>query len=61
MHTTMKLMSIWTWILNLMMDVPAHLNAFVQYIALTQETSNAYVSTLKLVMAKVNLMAWVVL
>ena len=34
-----------------------NLNAFMQYITLPQETYDAYVSTLKLVMAKVNLMA----
>ena len=60
-HTTLKLMSISTWILNLMMDVLVNLDAFKQYIALSEETCDAYVSTLKLVMAKINLMAWVVL
>ena len=29
-HTTMKLMEILTWILSLMMDAVANLNAFVQ-------------------------------
>ena len=41
--------------------VLSSLNAFEQYITLPQETCDAYMSTLKLVMAKVNLMAWVVL
>ena len=43
------------------MDVLANLNGFMQYNALLQETCNTYVSTLKLVMVKVNLMACVVL
>ena len=30
-HTTMKLMEILTWILSLMMDAVANLNAFVQW------------------------------
>ena len=44
-----------------MMDVPVNLNAFKQYIAFSEETCDSCVSTLKLVMAKINLMAWVVL
>ena len=43
------------------MDVLANLNTFVQYNALPQEKCDAYVSNLKLVMTKVNLMGWVVL
>ena len=46
-------MQISTWILNVIMDVLANLNAFVHYIALPQETYDAYICNLKLVMAKV--------
>ena len=44
-----------------MMDVLANLKLFVQYNALPQETYDRYLCTLKLVMAKVNPMAWVIL
>ena len=50
-----------TWILSLMMYVLANLNTFVQYNALPQEKCDAYVSNLKLIITKVNLMGWVVL
>ena len=57
-YTSMKLMKILTYTLNLM-DVLANLNAFVQYIALPRETYDAYISTVTLAMPKqIN---WVVL
>ena len=42
-----------------MMDVLANLNAFMQYSTLPQDNCDIYMSTLKLVMPKLNLMAWV--
>ena len=47
-----------TYTLNLM-DVLANLNVFVQYIALPQETYDAYMSTVTLAMPKQ--ITWVVL